>query len=222
MYDWVTHMWSPITGCPHQCEYCYVKAYGNLPYKPELKTPFPALGSGKTIFVGHLCDMFAEGVTALMIREVLQHCNRYSNNEFVFQSKNPQRMLNYWNFFPEQTTFGTTIETNRQELLSTISQAPPVGKRALWFGRFPPTGKKFVTIEPILAFDLLDLLHLIKIARPCWVNIGADSKRHDLPEPTKEDVEDLIKGLSLLEIPILKKMNLERLMVRSNDLVPPN
>lgn len=64
MYERVTHMWSPFVGCGHQCSYCHVKnAWRDLPEKTTLQEePFPILSTGKTIFIGHLCDMFAEGV----------------------------------------------------------------------------------------------------------------------------------------------------------------
>ena len=66
MYNWVSHMWSPINGgCPHQCSYCYVRAFMRFGEQPVLDKGLPALGSGRIIFVGHLTDMFAEAVPAL-------------------------------------------------------------------------------------------------------------------------------------------------------------
>ena len=52
-----------------------------------------------------------------------------------------------------------------------------------------------VTIEPIFDFDLDELVDLIILANPEWVNIGADSKGHNLPEPSEEKMKDLIKAL---------------------------
>lgn len=46
---------------------------------------------------------------------------------------------------------------------------------------------------------------------PKFVSIGADSKKHNLPEPSKEKIEALIRELSLFtEVKI--KDNLRRLM----------
>jgi hypothetical protein len=52
-------------------------------------------------------------------------------------------------------------------------------------------GRKMVTIEPILQFDIEELTSMIKAIKPEWINIGADSQRNGLPEPTKEEVLEL-------------------------------
>ena len=52
-----------------------------------------------------------------------------------------------------------------------------------------------VTIEPIFDFDLEELVDIVVMANAEWINIGADSKGHKLPEPSKEKVENLIKVL---------------------------
>ena len=92
-----------------------------------------------------------------------------------------------------------------------ISNAPGVSLRAKGIAGLHFKGiETFVTIEPILDFDLDDLLGLIKSANPKWVNIGADSKGHNLPEPNYLKVLNLVDGLrSFTEI--RKKSNLDRL-----------
>jgi hypothetical protein len=71
---------------------------------------------------------------------------------------------------------------------------------------------EFVTIEPILDFDVLEFTRLLVFARPTFVNIGADSKNHHLPEPTRERVMQLVEALTSAGIVIRKKINLERLI----------
>ena len=96
MYEWVTNMWSPIVGCPHQCSYCYVKnEYRDLPETSEIDLPFPNLGEGKVIFVGHLCDMWAETVKDSDILDILAHCMKYPENQYMFQTKNPEKYEKY-------------------------------------------------------------------------------------------------------------------------------
>ncbi len=211
MYDWVTHTWSPIIGCSHQCEYCYVKTYADQPVQALLRVnDFPKLGELNTIFVGHLCDMFAEATPHYMVQVVLDHCSRYPKNTYVFQSKNPIRFGEF--SFPPNSIFGTTIETNDSALLGSISTAPSPQDRAYGISKIPVTSVTFITIEPILQFHTELFARLIIGTTPDFVNIGADSKKHNLSEPTKTQVLELAKLLTDAGLTIRKKVNLDRLL----------
>jgi len=72
--------------------------------------------------------------------------------------------------------------------------------------------KVMVTIEPIMQFDLKYLVDLVRQCRPQWVNIGADSQKSGLPEPTGIEVEALIAELKKFTEVKIKK-NLRRLML---------
>jgi protein gp37 len=163
-------------------------------------------GTGKTIFIDHLNDLFAESVPQGFIQQVADHCNAFSENEYVFQSKNPSRFIMLEPCFPERSIFGTTIETNRE---IGFSLAPEPRKRASAIRTF--RGRKFVTIEPILDFDVDILTSWMDRIRPEFVNIGADSKGSRLPEPSAEKVHALIEALKGCGIEIREKHNLERL-----------
>lgn len=194
MYEFVSHTWSPIRGkCSHDCSYCYMKRWGEQPPlhidEKDLETD---LGEGNFIFVGHTIDLFAEDVPDIWIRQVLNRTRRY-NNKYLFQSKNPERFLGYYVAYPQDVLFGTTIETNRDIVKS---KAPSVPQRARALNELSFRGySTMVTIEPIFDFDLDELVDLIILANPEWVNIGADSKGHGLPEPPKSKVEGLIEML---------------------------
>lgn len=210
MYEWVTHTWSPIIGCIHQCKYCYVKAYRELPIKPFIKDyDFPSLGKDRVIFVGHTCDMFGENTPQEWVKKVFNHCQLYPNNKYVFQTKNTLKLVRDFGTLPKNFIVGTTIETNRADLLKNFSQAPPPIDRAKGLSLI--TGEKFLTIEPIMKFDIDLFIDLLKLAKPDWVNIGADSKRHNLPEPTFKEIQAFVLELEIANIPIRKKINLNRL-----------
>jgi len=169
--------------------------------KNEMRTN---LGYHNIIFVGSSCDMFAENVPEIWIKKVLQYCEEF-DNQYLFQSKNPIRFNELITHFPDNTILGTTIETNR--LFPCMGNAPPPHLRFLP-ARFQ---MKMITVEPIMEFDLNELVGFIKYNKPNWVNIGADSKKHNLPEPSWGEIKELIYELQKFTV-IKNKSNLERLM----------
>ena len=197
MYEFVTHTWSPIKGkCFHDCSYCYMKKWGEQPpLHIDEKDLMTNLGEGNFIFVGHTIDLFANDVPAEWIIRVLERLKSYPKNKYLLQSKNPKRFVDFVGLgqYPSKVFFGTTIETNRDIVKS---KAPPVSQRAMALAELSHKDfETMVTIEPIFDFDVDDLVDLIVLANPEWVNIGADSKGHKLPEPPKEKVKKLIEIL---------------------------
>ena len=70
------------------------------------------LGSGNFIFVGSSIDMFAQDIPDSWIKTVLDYCDEY--NRYLFQSKNPARILEYLDHpVFKRSVVCTTIETNR-------------------------------------------------------------------------------------------------------------
>ncbi len=208
MYPFVTHTWNPIKGrCSHDCVYCYMKRFKQNPIRldeRELKTD---LGTGNFIFVGSSTDMWANDVHSEWISSVLTKCVLNRENTYLFQSKNPVGF--YGRPYPQNYILGTTIETNRREY--KISKAPSVDRRAVMMQGISECGiRTMVTIEPIIDFDLNELVNLINLCQPEWVNIGADSKNHHLREPRPEKIRKLIEELQkFTEIKL--KTNLHRL-----------
>jgi protein gp37 len=170
-------------------------------------------GEDRVMFVGHTCDMWAKDVSDEVIGDILVHCGDFDENKYVFQSKNPARFNQFKVLSNLVLILGTTIETNRQTTLDEYSKAPPVIERAEAFYKLRNHAcKRFITVEPIMDFDIVDLTALIYIAKPDWVNIGADSKRQGLPEPTPEKVVGLIERLRDQHIEVRIKPNLKRLL----------
>jgi len=101
---------------------------------------------------------------------------------------------------------GITLETNRN---TPCSKAPSPTLRYYAFTKLKGF-EKIVSIEPILDFDLDVFVTWIKHINPKFVSIGADSKGHNLPEPSKEKIEALIKELKKFTNVKLKN-NLKRL-----------
>jgi len=214
MYPWVDFTWNTVKGeCPHGCDYCYMKKWGPQPElhfdEKELKTD---LGSGNFIFVGSSCDMWAETIFPIWIFDTLDHCKKY-DNKYLFQSKNPDRIYRMRNQLPPNVVIGTTIETNRS--YAEMGSAPGILDRAWNILQFSLLNIDiFITIEPILNFDLNTLVGIIKAAEPDFVNIGSSTTilKTPLPEPSPEKVRDLIEALKeFTEVKV--KSNLRRLML---------
>ncbi|WP_163321661.1 DUF5131 family protein [Draconibacterium mangrovi] len=228
MYPWVTHTWNPLGGeCPHRCSYCSTNKLKRWPgikskysgkprlYESELQTN---LGSGNFIFVCAQSDLFAEAVPSEIIEKILLYCMRF-DNKYLFQTKNPKRLLSFQNELKAlDFVLCTTIETNRH-YTTEMRDCPKPEDRAHWmneiaheFGFNYPNEKLYVTIEPIMDFDLHQFDTLIETCLATQVNIGANSDaKRPVPEPSKEKVNALIKCLEK-HTTVKVKSNLQRII----------
>jgi protein gp37 len=214
MYEGVV-TWNPLGGeCSHRCPYCSTntlkKRYGAVRNKYsgplQLYPGFPK-STDKTVFVCAQNDLFAESVPDKWIDEILSRCNAIDNT-YLFQTKNPER---YWDFearFPKKSILCTTIETNRYYRVQGNTPDPDARVDGM---RHLLDFTKHVTIEPIMDFDLDEMIYLIRNCYPDQVNIGADSKHNHLPEPSKEKVLELISELEKFTV-VKQKSNLSRLL----------
>jgi len=178
--------------------------------KKELKTD---LGIGNFIFVGSSCDMFAEDIPEEWIEETLIHMNLY-NNDYLLQSKNPDRIKTFINrglIKPYNYTICTTIETNKSFPEITGKSPDVFSKTHAMIKIKSKSFKTYVTIEPILDFDVQNLLFVLKACNPYQVNIGADTGKNNLPEPNKDKINELITNLQDFTQVNIKK-NLKRIM----------
>ena len=211
MYPWITHTWNTVKGkCPHDCSYCYMKRWGQLKDvrldESEFKTD---LEKGHFIFVGSSCDLFAEGLPYEWIIKTMEHCSKFDNT-YLFQSKNPKYFDATAIYNVEKFALCTTIETNRV-YPEIMGNCPEPVDRGIELGRIPiDRERKFVTIEPIMDFDLKSLLSIIRYISPAQVNIGADSGGNHLPEPPGQKIGELIEELEEFTT-VKQKKNLKRL-----------
>jgi protein gp37 len=206
MYPFVTDTWNTVKGrCLHACIYCYMLVYNLNPMRfdaSELKTD---LGKDRYIFVGSSCDMWANDVPEEWLRRTIEHILKYPDNTYLFQTKNPDRFTRYVGF-PPFVVLGVTIETNRDY---KMSKAPVPSERIDAFLSIEHP-RKMVSIEPIMDFDIDVLVQWMKEIKPEFVSVGADSKGHNLPEPTSQKIEELIAALNKFT-DVREKNNLKRI-----------
>jgi DNA repair photolyase len=228
--DWISHTHTHLAGeCPHKCKYCYAqkgvaRISGRYKGEPRLVESELDVNYGilKTIFIEHMSDLFAVGIKDEWIEDILNHCRHYPRNKYVFQTKNVLRLYSYYavHKFPDKTILvGTTIETNRNTFNFNVGSQYDISNTPLPFERYRDIknlGKifcpVFVTIEPIIDFDVDVLSNWIVDIQPNFVNIGADSKGCNLPEPSKEKILKFVDILRENNITIKRKTNLERLL----------
>lgn len=221
MYSWVTHTHCHLGGeCPHKCVYCYVDnpRFGRpARYQGELrlieKEFSVKYGEGNTIFIENCNDLFSAAVPRAFIKRIMAHCCLYPKNRYVFQTKNPSRYMDYqeeeW-MFPDNIILGCTIETNRN--VCGISAAPEPEERIYQISRLKGFAPIFITVEPVLDFDIDILASWIDRIRPEFLNLGADSKGHGLTEPTVEKIMQFTGKLREYGIELREKHNLNRLI----------
>jgi DNA repair photolyase len=160
------------------------------------------LGKGNSIFIGSSTDMFADNIPSEWITQVLNYCQQKQDtkrpNWYLLQSKNPKRFLEFANHpLMKQVVFATTIESNRN-YPEIMSNSPKIEERAEAMEKIANLGfRTMVTAEPLMQFDLTDMVSIIKQCQPRLVNIGRNTCRDiQLPEPEPEEVRGLVTSLS--------------------------
>jgi DNA repair photolyase len=218
MYEGVK-TWNPLAGkCPHDCVYCSSKSFRydaqKKKYSGELRLDENAfkknLGHGNIWFVCAQNDLFVGKMKPEWVNRIIDHLKRFDNT-YLLQTKCPSS----YKFFqyPEKSVLGTTIESDRyyKELYSEETPPPDYRANSIGIQKHFFQRDTFITIEPILQFNLEKFVEMIKEAAPNYVNIGADSKHHHLPEPSKSKILELIEGLKEFT-EVRQKTNLARLL----------
>ena len=211
MYEWITHTWNTVKGqCSHDCDYCYMKRWGKLnPARFDEKELKTNLGTGNFIFVGSSNDLFSNEIPSDWIKKTLKYCSEFENS-YLFQTKNPKRLLEFYSLLPKNTVVCTTIETNRY--YPEMGKTPPITERFGAMNDLHLLGiKTYATIEPVMDFDLSELLMMFKVSYFQQVNIGADSGGNKLTEPPKDKLLSFISELEKIT-KVKQKSNLKRLL----------
>lgn len=155
----------------------------------------------QNVFVGAMADIWGEWVPDEWILEILLECKKRPHNNYIFLTKNPQKMCDMANkgMLPEEDNFwyGTTLtrKTDRR-----------------FQGRF--RHHTFVSIEPLLENMELGLGSLGSCE---WVIIGAETgHRRNKVVPEKAWIDNILEAAAITQIPVFMKDSLVAIVGEEN------
>ncbi len=206
--DWADWTWNAVTGCLHNCDYCYARRIaerfgGPDGFKPtfheeRLSEPLWVKKPSR-IFVCSMADLFGEWVPADWITHVLAACEAASQHQYLFLTKNPARYLaafgdrrliaHWW--------LGATC-TTREDTLTVTQELAQISAMG-WH--------TWVSAEPLLE----DIAPYIEWDYINWLVIGAMTGPGSKNRQPKADwVYDLTAHAIVHHIPVFQKQSLKQ------------
>ena len=206
--EWAQWSWNPVTGCKHDCSYCYARDIAAKTYDQGfLPSVWPSRLSGpastrvpekavaevayKNVFTCSMADLFGRWVPAEWIEAVLTEVRANPQWNFLFLTKFPIRLQEFT--FPDNAWVGTTVDA--QARVKNAEQAfAKVKARVKWLSCEP-------LLEP-LRFSRLELFQ--------WVVIGGASWSTQTPEwrPPWDWIVDLYGQARRAKCDVYMKTNL--------------
>lgn len=163
--QWCEETWNPVVGCfkcSPGCDHCYAERMakrlrkmrigkyqnvvdkngwtGDISFDPLDEKPL-FINQPKIIFVTSMGDIFHESVLTAWLDEILVMTRMASHHKYLFLTKRPNRMKNYFrdiSEMPENIWCGVTV-CNQKEADEKISVLMQI-----------PAAVRFVSIEPML------------------------------------------------------------------------
>ena len=191
--EWARWSWNPITGCLHDCDYCYARDIAERFFEQGFEPTFlpdrlaaprntnvPTRASAeigfRNVFVCSMADLFGKWVPDDWIDAVFDQVRTHPQWNFLFLTKFPQRLAErQW---PVNAWCGTTVDTQARV---------KIAERAF---RDVKAGVRWLSVEPMmerLTFTSLEMFN--------WIVIGGATKSTRTPafDPPMEWVLHLLR-----------------------------
>lgn len=216
--DWAAWTWNPVTGCLHNCLYCYSR---ELAHRPSYVASYPAQftplfhherldAPANTVvpveaetdprrgrvFVCSMADLYGKWVPREWIEQVHASCIDNPQWQYLMLTKFPQRYLEFE--APKTAWFGTTVD--RQHRVKIAETA---------FRQIKNVYVRWLSLEPLLEPVVFSDLSMFD-----WIVIGSQTatEQPDGPVPAFappfEWVARLIAQAREARIPVYLKPNL--------------
>jgi protein gp37 len=209
MVDWAWWTWNPVTGCLHDCDYCYARDIANRFYPEKFQptfhperlndphnTPVPPEAAtdmrARCVFTVSMGDLFGKWVPQEWIEAILAEVRAAPQWNFLFLTKFPQRLVEFT--WPENAWVGTTVDAQYRV---------EIAERAF---RKVEASVKWLSCEPLrerLTFTSLEMFD--------WVVLGGQSASTQTPafQPPWEWVAHLMQQVWAAGCLLYWKPNLE-------------
>lgn len=178
--EWAQWSWNPVTGCKHDCPYCYARDIAHRFYPMQFEpafwykrltapanTPLPERASSdvsfRNVFTCSMADLFGRWVPREWIDAVLDQVRRTPQWNFLFLTKFPKRLVDFT--FPSNAWVGTTVDC--QARVKSAEEAFATVKASV----------KWLSVEP-----MIEPLHFTHLNRFQWLVLGGASRSTQTPE----------------------------------------
>lgn len=180
--EWADWSWNPVTGCKHDCPYCYARDLANrfwgdshgfeptlhpgrlmAPYNTKLPKDVDASIARRNVFANSMSDLYGRWVPQAWIDAVFKTMAENPQWNFLTLTKFPKRAAEL--DYPKNVWIGTSVD-----LQARVKPAEEAFERIR-------CGVRWLSLEP-----LLEPLTFEKPQLFDWVVIGGASKSSQTPE----------------------------------------
>jgi len=208
--------WNPFAGCSFNCSYCWARRVAKrlrcekcrefVPHVHLERLNPRLVPKDGVVFVGDMGDIACQPKEIKQVMGFIEEFQRRHSTTFFFETKSPFFYLlvlpELADLKPGKTIYSATIETNRS-ITCVYSKAPDPERRYAAMRLLD--GRKHVSVEPIMDFDLDTMFRWITEIDPEIVSVGYDNYNNRLPEPSLQKVLMLIELLEESGIEVERK-----------------